>query len=376
MVGIIFKVNVRYQDKNMKKAIIFVVDDQPINLTVLGEILTVNGYATSFASDGKAALDAIKIELPDLILLDVMMPGIDGFEVCRQLKQDATVSDIPIIFLTAETQQNSVIAGLELGAVDYVTKPFNEKELITRIQTHLELQSVKKALQEALAAKEKFVSIIAHDLYHLFHSLVTLGARLAEHKIPLSVETKDSHIQRIFQFSKKGYTLLENLLEWSRTQMGKMPINPEIINLQSLIDKNIELQGVNVKNINTHIGDDALSVFADKNMLDTVIRNLLSNAVKFTPTQGIIQIYSKKVRDKVEISVSDTGEGIAPEDIDTLFQIDRVPTTFGAPNKLGKGLGLILCKELVEKNGGTINVKSEMGNGSTFYFCLPSQEPK
>ena len=135
----------------MKKAIIFVVDDQPINLTVLGEILTVNGYATSFASDGKAALDAIKIELPDLILLDVMMPGIDGFEVCRQLKQDATVSDIPIIFLTAETQQNSVIAGLELGAVDYVTKPFNEKELITRIQTHLELQSVKKALQEALA---------------------------------------------------------------------------------------------------------------------------------------------------------------------------------------------------------------------------------
>ena len=360
----------------MKKAIIFVVDDQPINLTVLGEILTVNGYATSFASDGKAALDAIKIELPDLILLDVMMPGIDGFEVCRQLKQDATVSDIPIIFLTAETQQNSVIAGLELGAVDYVTKPFNEKELITRIQTHLELQSVKKALQEALAAKEKFVSIIAHDLYHLFHSLVTLGARLAEHKIPLSVETKDSHIQRIFQFSKKGYTLLENLLEWSRTQMGKMPINPEIINLQSLIDKNIELQGVNVKNINTHIGDDALSVFADKNMLDTVIRNLLSNAVKFTPTQGIIQIYSKKVRDKVEISVSDTGEGIAPEDIDTLFQIDRVPTTFGAPNKLGKGLGLILCKELVEKNGGTINVKSEMGNGSTFYFCLPSQEPK
>ncbi|MDM8569649.1 response regulator [Thiotrichales bacterium HSG1] len=134
-----------------KKQTILIVDDNPENLALLGNIMTKNGYNSGFALNGTTALDIAQKKYPDLILLDIMMPDVDGFEVCRQLKQDAMLADIPIIFLTAKIEKDDVIAGLELGAVDYVTKPFNEKELITRINTHLELQSIKKELRETLA---------------------------------------------------------------------------------------------------------------------------------------------------------------------------------------------------------------------------------
>ena len=138
-----------------RKQTVLIVDDNPKNLALLGNIITKNGYNSGFAINGTTALSIAKKKYPDLILLDVMMPDIDGFEVCRQLKQDALLADIPIIFITAKTEQDDVIIGLELGAVDYITKPFNEKELITRINTHLELQSIKKELRETLATLAK-----------------------------------------------------------------------------------------------------------------------------------------------------------------------------------------------------------------------------
>jgi len=364
-----------------RKQTVLIVDDNPNNLSVLGSIVAENGHIPGFATSGAEALIYLKEKRPDLILLDIMMPEMDGFEVCRHLKQDSILADIPIIFLTAKTEKEDMITGLKLGAVDYVTKPFNQEELITRVNTHLELQAAKEELREALATKDKLFSVIGHDLGNLFNSLLTFAAILAgKHALitPLDAE-KEGYSQDVLQLVNKGYNLLKNLLEWSRSQTGRMQVIPEIIDLQYIVQKNIQLLTERTKakklNLSADLDKDALVVFADVNMLDTVIRNLLSNAVKFTPTQGQIQVSSKKGADNlIEISVSDTGVGIKAENLDKLFRVDIIHTTSGTASEPGNGLGLILCKEFMEKNNGTIGVESEIGKGSRFYVRLPLEK--
>jgi len=361
-----------------KKKTVLIVDDNPENLAFLGKMVVENGWSPGFAPDGVTALDAVKKKLPDLILLDIMMPNMDGFEVCKQLKQDATLAEIPIIFLSAKADEDDVIAGLELGAVDYVTKPFKKKELITRVNTHLELQAAKEELRKALATKDKLFSIIAHDLGNLFNGLVGFSSILTgKTRVVISDSQKKEYSQDILQMAEKGLNLLTNLLNWSRSQIGSLKINPETINLQYLVNQNIELiqEKAKTKNINlfSQIDADASSLFADVNLLNTVVRNLLSNAVKFTPSLGEIKICSKKVNNLIEISVSDTGVGIEAEYIDKLFRIDVIHTTPGTAQEEGNGLGLILCQELVEKLGGTLEVESEVGKGTRFYMRFPSQ---
>jgi len=364
-----------------QKKMILVVDDNPHNLKILGGILRDNGYSSAFAQNGAKALNAVKIGRPALILLDVQMPDMNGFAVCQQLKQDATTKDIPVIFLTANTEKEDMIEGLELGAVDYVTKPFNRKELITRINTHIELKDAKeklnqalKELQQALAAKDKFFSIIGHDLANVFSASLGSVNRLAETGRQLDENKQDELMALVKNSLESGHNLLQNLLYWSRIQTGRMPIQLINVNLKTVVERNIALLESNAKAKNIAIWSsvDTLLVFADENMLDTVIRNLLSNALKFTPAGGKVEISAKPVEDnRIELSISDTGVGIKPENFDKLFRIDVSYSTRGTAEEMGTGLGLILCQEFMEKNGGTIGVESEPGKGSRFYLRLP-----
>ncbi len=364
-----------------KQPTILIVDDNPENLGFLGNIVTENGYIPGFATNGSVALTSIKEECPDLILLDVMMPDIDGFEVCRRLKQDATFAEIPIIFLTAKTEKDDVIAGLELGAVDYVTKPFNKKELITRVNTHLELQAAKEELREALAEKEealvtkdKLFSIIGHDLGNIFYGLQGIAGILTYEEILSDVKQRENNLQMLMQAATNGYDLLTNLLNWSRSQTGSLQAYPTTIVLQDSISRNVKLQKNKAACKEIEIVadvDDNLLVFADRNMLDTILRNLISNAIKFTEDSGTVRVTAEQIEDKlVEISVADTGIGIKPEDIEKLFRI-HADRTYGTANERGNGLGLVLCKDLVEKCGGTIDLESEVGKGSRFYVRIP-----
>jgi two-component system sensor histidine kinase/response regulator len=366
-----------------KQPSLLIVDDNPENLTVLGNILGKKERKLIFAQNGAAALNVVKNKKPTLILLDIMMPNMDGFEVCRQLKQDTELADIPVIFLTAKTEREDVITGLKMGAVDYVTKPFNSEELLTRVNTHLELQTTKQQLQEtiaakqeALATKDKLFSIIAHDLGNLFSSLLGFSSILAEKEdMTLSVTEKKEYSQDVLQLVERGYSLLKNLLQWSRAQTGRLQVNPIAINLPNLLLQNIQLQTktAKAKNIKlfSDIDEEAITMFADENISNTVIRNLLSNAIKFTPSSGEVRISSKRVAENlIEISVSDTGVGIKPKMLQKLFKIDTSHTE-GTAGEIGNGLGLILCQELIGKCGGTIGVESEEGKGSRFYLRLP-----
>ena len=367
-------------NKMKKNPTVLIVDDNQGNLSVLGSIVAENGHIPGFATSGIEAFAYIKEKLPDLILLDIMMPGMDGFEVCRRLKQDATLAEIPIIFLTAKTEKDDIIAGLELGAVDYVTKPFNQKELITRVNTHLELQAAKKELREALAAKEealatkdKLFSIIGHDLSDIFYGLQGFTQLLMDEETQPDVNAREDNLQILKQAVTDGYDLLTNLLNWSRSQTGRMQANPTTLVLQDSIYHNVELQRdkADCKNIDIlAVVDDNILVFADVNMLDTILRNLISNAIKFTQASGTVRVTAEQIEDNlVEISVADTGIGIKPENIDKLFRVN-IAHNYGTAGEKGNGLGLVLCKELVEQCGGTIGVESEVEKGSRFYVRL------
>jgi len=349
----------------------------PENCKLLGNLLKEHGYNPAVAPNGLRALDFIKNKKPDLILLDIMMPELDGFEVCKRLKQDVSTKDIPIIFLTAKVEKNDVIQGLELGAVDYVDKPFDEKELITRVNTHIELKTTREklhktvvALQEANATQNKFFSIISHDLGNIFSGLIGL-ADLFSNK---NEGNKEFLVNILQQSTQRGYNLLKNLLDWSRLHTGKIKPIAEVLYLKKLIDKNMMLLAHQAQNKNITLFsfvDKTVSVFADGNLIDTVIRNLLSNAIKFTPENGKVEISAKREADFIEILVSDTGVGIKKGDISKLFKVDVSHSTMGTAQEQGTGLGLILCKDFVDSNGGDIWVESELEKGSRFYFRLP-----
>ncbi len=367
-----------------KQSLVLIVDDNPQNLKVLGNTLRENQVSPILVKNGADALRLLKRKKPDLILLDIMMPEMDGFEVCKHLKQNAATKDIPIIFLTAQAERESIIKGLEMGGVDYVSKPFNTRELMARINTHLELKAArdtislqKEALKQANAAKDKFFSIISHDLGNLFNVLIGFGSVLLKKKDRLTSEQTKEFLEMMLESSKKGHNLLTNLLAWSKSQSNGIIYNPTLLNLRQIVNENLEFISnyASSKNItiSASVSKD-ITVFADKNMFNTVIRNLLSNAIKFTPDNGRIEISSDLKENEVEILISDTGIGMSPEDIDKLFRIDINPSSIGTAKEKGSGLGLILCKEFIEKNGGSIRVESEVGKGSQFYLRLPLRE--
>ncbi len=229
-------------------------------------------------------------------------------------------------------------------------------------------------LQKLNATKDKFIAIIAHDLRSPFNSILGFCDVLLEQIHNKDIENIDLYARIIVESSSKAMELLMNLMEWSRGQIGRMEFNPEYLDLAGLIEETTHYvdgfagqKSISIKkNLLPHI-----SVFVDKAMISTVLRNIISNAVKFTTPGGEVNIRSSRDQNEILISVSDTGVGISPENIDKLFRIDQVYSTAGTDKERGTGLGLILCKEFVEKHGGRIWVDSKITEGSTFYFTLP-----
>lgn len=227
------------------------------------------------------------------------------------------------------------------------------------------------------AAKDKFFSIISHDLKNPFSVLLSITESLALNFDHLSNEEKKTAMKQINETVRLLYNLLENLLKWSLTQTGKIQYKPEIIDLKKLILINISILALNAEKKQIHIESELgkeLKAFADKDMIDTVIRNLLTNAIKFNKPGGSISMKARRHNDWLEISVEDTGIGLSGEDLGKLFRIDIKNKAIGSSKEKGTGLGLILCKEFVEKHGGQMGVESEPGKGSRFYFTLPLTE--
>jgi len=356
---------------------ILIVDDVPANLRLLDHILRDKGYKVRPVPNGTLALQVAEKEKPDLILLDVMMPDIDGFEVCRRLKANPKLNDVPIIFISALNDTNDIVKALTAGGADFITKPFKAEEVRVRVETHLNLYNQKKELQRINAEKDRFFSIIAHDLRGPFSSFLGVTQLLDEKLSELTKEDIQDFAASMRSSATNLFSLLENLLQWAKIKQGLIPFEPKNMLLFKIAEESIVNVHEPAKNKGIGIENniqEGVEVFADKNMLQTVIRNLVSNAIKFTPKGGKISLNAKVSEDKtVEVSVKDSGIGMNPVMMDNLFRLDVRTNRPGTEGEASTGLGLILCKDFIEKQGGKIWVESEEEKGSVFYFTVPGE---
>ncbi len=365
-----------------KKYKVLIVDDIEVNLQVLGGMLGKKNIAILFASNGKQAIKIARKKLPDLILLDINMPEMNGYAVCEILKNDEQTKEIPIIFLSALNEKNDIVKGFESGAVDYITKPFNNAELLARLFTHLELKTARdiinkqnKELKRINATKDKFFSIIAHDLKNPFNALMGFSSLLLKNHLTYDAKMREKFIESINSCAEISYKLLENLLTWSRSQSGSIKYNPIKLDMKTQLYETIYVLAAQASKKNISILNEIKEkelIYADEKMFGTIIRNLISNAIKFTNKNGKIEISAEKQDGNwIKIAVKDNGKGISQDVVKNLFKIDKNISTLGTDNETGTGLGLILCKEFVEKHNGKIWVESELGNGASFFFTIP-----
>ncbi|MFZ4398719.1 MAG: response regulator [Bacteroidales bacterium] len=353
---------------------ILIVDDIPDNLRVLGDMLKGEGYKVRPVLNGTLALQVAEKEKPDLILLDIMMPDIDGYEVSKRLQENQQLKDIPVIFISALNEINDIVKAFSAGGVDYITKPFKAEEVKARVATHLKMRQQKLRLQELISEKVKFFSIIAHDLRGPLGGLMMLAEMMKDNSIDLSSDQKKDLTINLSDSARNIYNLLENLLQWSRMQQGQIEFRPLLISLKKSINECVTLLTESARNksikIEVDVNED-FDVIADTVMLQIIIRNLISNAIKFTHQGGKISIIaSKDDNSSILVTVKDNGIGMEDEILNNLFRIDTKTSRPGTEGEPSTGLGLLLCKEFVEKQGGKIWAKSELNKGSEFCFTI------
>ena len=361
---------------------LLVVDDVQTNVLLLKALLGKEGYGILVANNGQEALEVIRNENPDLILLDIMMPGMDGFEVAERLKSEEFRCEIPIIFLTALDDTQSIVNGFKLGVGDFISKPFRKEELMVRIKHQLSLVAARRIIEEkneelrkTIAGRDKMYSVIAHDLRSPMASM-----KMLLNTIMMSVE-KDKIDPDIFDMlemsnktSEEVFSLLDNLLKWTKSQLGKLTVIPQKLDISGLADGVVEVMNsvAEVKHIKLIRTDhESFFVYVDIEMIKSILRNLISNAVKFSNPDSEIKVGIKAEDGKVIVSVTDSGKGIKKEDQHKLLKDSTHFTTYGTNSEEGSGLGLLLCRDFARKNGGELWFESEENLGSVFSFSLP-----
>lgn len=355
--------------------LILIIDDNPMNLLLTSKILEGFGFRTKTAESGLEGIECMEMEVPTLILLDISMPDMDGYEVCQEIKKNTKWIDIPIIFLTANTLTEDLIKGFEMGGVDYITKPFKSEELFVRVKTHLELYESRNEILKMNRQRDKLYSIIAHDIRSPLSGIMqTIDAIEQGYFDPTSDDFKEI-IHHLKERTRETSTLLTSLLQWSRVKSDKFEMQPSETNVYVVVSSCLQLLDANASNkhINIHFDSDENAVaWCDEVSIHTVIRNLISNAIKFTNANGSIWIRTKRSECTLRIEIVDSGVGMTEDTIKKIFEKNEHHTTSGTDNEQGTGLGLMIVKEFVEKNNGKILVESVIGHGSTFVIELPT----
>lgn len=363
--------------------ILLMVDDHPKNLQVLGAILRKFNYNIAVARSGQQAIDFVSSVIPDLILLDIMMPQMDGFEVCERLKQDERTAGIPIIFVTALDSHQDKLRGFASGGVDYITKPFHQEEVVARVKAQLTIQQQRKELshtntrlKEANITRDRLFQIIAHDLLGPVANVAEV-LKLLNYETLTPVERAE-FTQGALLSVQQTHSLLKNLLYWAKSQNQEIDCNPSRSIPSQTAEECITLLSgqAKEKEIALHnLIPTSLIINADVNMLTTIFRNLISNAIKYSNSGTIVKIGIEDAEitpnDQVVFYVQDFGVGIDPSNIEKILDPQLHFSTPGTKYEKGVGLGLSLCIDFIHRHGGELKVTSELGKGSKFSFSLP-----
>lgn len=352
---------------------ILVVDDTPANLKLLEGMLRECEYRVRPVTNGAGALRAIQSELPDLILLDISMPDMDGYEVCRRLKADPATAEIPVLFISALTQTEDKVRAFESGGVDYVSKPFQLAEVVARVRTHLQLRDQQRKLRESLRRerelermRDQLTHMIAHDMRS---PLLALKLTL---DLLRSGPAADDEVLLDGAKIEVGalVEMVSQMLDVSRIEAGALELNLETVELGALAgtvlaslkplarERTVKLEVV-----------APVSIRIDRELIRRVLANLVGNAFKFARPKGIVLIRIQPGEQGPRVEITDDGAGIAPEHHARIFE--KFGQVEAHQQKYGTGLGLTFSKMAVEAHGGKIGVISAPGQGSTFWFTLP-----
>jgi two-component system sensor histidine kinase/response regulator len=360
---------------------ILIVDDVVSNVLLLKILLTNEKFQVCTAANGNQCIEMAQKEKPDLILLDVMMPDINGFDTAVILKKDEATRDIPIIFLTALNNPSDLVKGFQVGANDFLTKPFNKEELVMRVMHQIELVAAKRTivrqneeLRRTINNRDKMYSVIAHDLRSPMAS-IRMVLNLAVNVVSREMVGDEifSLLDKANRESEDTHDLLDNLLKWTKSQTGRLNVVYQDIDLDDIVPGVVDIFHMiaEMKKINLQYipSNEKLIVHGDNDMLKTIIRNFISNAIKFSSEGKGVEVFCTREGDFARISVRDHGVGISPERVETIFH--KGDTTYGTSGEEGSGLGLQLCEDFARKNGGEAQVESVLGEGSTFSFTVP-----
>jgi signal transduction histidine kinase len=357
---------------------LLIVDDSPANLQLLAGMFKQCDFKVRLAPSGELALQAARHEPPDIILLDINMPVMNGYEVCERLKADETLKAIPVIFISALDGMIDKVKGFGVGAVDYIAKPFQFEEVEARVRTHLALRRQERQLQESLAQlkelerlRDNLVHMIVHDMRSPLSAIL-----VSMEMLRADPPHEPAHIEKFVKLaSKSAYNLRDmttQLLDISRLEAGKMPIKKEEHNLvdtlQATMDSMIAMAGE--RRLRLDASAPMLALY-DQDIMGRLVANLLANAFKFTPLDGEITVTVAGDAEFVRVTVADNGRGIAREHHQIIFE--KFGQAGEQRSSLGTGLGLSFCKLAVEAHGGRIGVDSELGRGSIFWFTLPAK---
>ena len=357
------------------KSRILVVDDISKNLQVVGTILRNEGYHVMPATSGLQALERVSAQPPDLILLDLMMPEMDGLEVCSRLKADPLTRQIPVIFLTASNEMEHLMKGFEAGAVDYITKPFNAPELLARVRTHLELKHARERLREMNEEKNEFMGIAAHDLRNPLSAIQGYAEMIIEDAQSLAHRDLEGNGQRIREAAKRMTEMVQKFLDANRIERGELKLNMAISDLSPLLQSVLETQSPHAtakgQMIQLELPPTPTLALADVSITFQVFENLVSNAVKYSPPGKKIFVRLKAEAGVVRFEVEDQGPGLSKEDQKKLFgkfaRLSAKPTG----GEHSTGLGLSIVKRLVEAMNGKVWCESELGMGAKFIVTIP-----
>lgn len=367
-------------DSQPYPASILVVDDTLPNLELLSEMLKARGYKVRPVPSGDLALKAAKSSPPDLILLDIHMPDMNGYEVCERLKTDEALQDIPVLFISGLSEISDKVEAFRVGGADYITKPFQFEEVDARVATHLELRRHRRQLLESYEKLQKLEGL-RDDLTHMIvHDLRTPLTNIIGNLQTLQDADYDPELTKEFVpvAVEAGQTLLgmvNDLLDISKLEAGQMSLEITEFPVGQVIEAALSsvrgLAEQKALGLSVGITPPDLRMRGDENAIRRALTNILGNAVKFTRV-GSVGVQAQGADGGILMSVTDTGEGLPKADLERIFDKFSQVEARSAGHTMSTGLGLTYVKLAVEAHGGKVWVESELGKGSTFYLSLPT----
>lgn len=359
---------------------ILVVDDNQVNRNLLSHILTREGYAVQEVRDGAQALAAVANDPPALILLDIMMPGIDGYEVCRQLKADERTRDIPVIFISALDATEDKVKAFETGGVDYISKPFQTAEVRARVQAHLRLRALQRDLKREIAERDKliaeldaFAHTVAHDLKTPLTSIIGYAQVLEQAHESLSETQLHTYLQTIAQRGRDMSNIIDELLLLAGVRKMEQ-VKMEALDMGTIVAKTQRRLSDMIEEYQAEIvlPDAWPTAIGYGPWIEEVWANYISNAIKYGGRPPLVELgATEDAEGMVRFWVRDNGAGLAPDEQERLF----TPFTRLSQAQVsakGHGLGLSIVRRIVEKLGKQVGVEGDVGKGSTFFFTLPA----